>query len=207
MKKVLLALLLCLSAVAADAQSLRSLFMSAPDEVLPLLSENSRADCLDFFDAGMEARVTNRLDGKSTLRVLTDDYLFLQTTSASSLQIKMLHVVGGDSILCVVRSVKAEAEDSHVTFYDLSWKELPAASLFSEPSVEDFFLSRESAAEHIDKCDIYLVKYLLSGEEPVLVAEYTMPSYMDVDDRALVSPLLKRILYRWNGKRFVIEQS
>jgi hypothetical protein len=32
-----------------------------------------------------------------------------------------------------------------------------------------------------------------------------MPAYMNVDDAAKVKPLLRKLVYRWNGERFVID--
>ena len=45
----------------------------------------------------------------------------------------------------------------------------------------------------------------LSAGDNTLVAEYTMPAYMNVDDAAKVKPLLRKLVYRWNGERFVID--
>ena len=205
MKKVLFIFVLSVLSSAVQAQNIRALFMSAPEEVLPLLPENSRADCLDYIDAGMEAVVSNRLDGTSRLVTLTDDCLLLQTTASSSMQIKLLPSSDGGTIVCVVKSVKAESENSHMAFYDACWNELPAERYFDSPEITDFFVSEESAGNYADKCDMYLVKYTMSVENATLVAEYTMPSYMDVDDRKLVSPFLKSVVYRWNGQRFVKE--
>jgi hypothetical protein len=32
-----------------------------------------------------------------------------------------------------------------------------------------------------------------------------MPAYMNVDDAAKVKPLLRKLVYRWSGGRFVID--
>ena len=46
-----------------SAQEMRALFMTAPDNVLPMLSGIMRADLVDYVDAGMKGKVTNLLDG------------------------------------------------------------------------------------------------------------------------------------------------
>ena len=205
MKRYILILLLSFCA-SVQAQNLRTLFMSAPDEVLPLLPANARADCLDYFDAGMEARVMNSLDGTSVMTVLTDDYLFLQTTSSSSVQMKLLPCADGGSLVCVIKSVKAEAENSHVAFYDLEWNRVPGEQLYVAPAIADFFISVDSAARYIDKCDMYLVRCILADNDATLTAEYTMPAYMDINDSELIAPLLRKIVYLWDGTRFVVRE-
>lgn len=203
MKKILIIPLLLLSCAFVRAQDMRSLFMSAPESVLPLLTENSRADCIDYIDAGMEAVVTNSLDGKTVVKALTDDYADIGMTGSSSLQMKLLPLQDGGRIICVVKSVKAEAENSHVAFYDLDWKPVVGKKLLEMPAVVDFFVSADSAAKYIDKCDIYLVKCSLSDGDLTLTAEYTMPSYMNIEDAVLVSPQLRKVIFLWDGRRFV----
>ena len=203
MKKILIIPLLLLSCAFVRAQDMRSLFMSAPESVLPLLTENSRADCIDYIDAGMEAVVTNSLDGKTVVKALTDDYADIGMSGSSSLQMKLLPLQDGGRIICVVKSVKAEAENSHVAFYDLDWKPVVGKKLLEMPAIADFFVSTDSAAKYIDKCDMYLVKCSLSDSDLTLTAEYTMPSYMNIEDAMLVSPLLRKVVFLWDGRRFV----
>ena len=203
MKKILLTLLLlCGLQITVPAQDMRTLFMSAPDAVLPLLPAGLRADCLDFAEAGMLYPVTNALGGKSTLKVLDNDYLLLQSSGISTVAMKALP--HGDSfVVCVVNTVSAEASDSRIAFYDSSWKKLDAGSFFSAPSIRDFFSSPNEKL--LDMCDIYLVSLELNAKDNTLVAEYTMPDYMNSDDAARVRELLRRIVYRWNGSEFVRE--
>ena len=185
-----------------SAQDMRTLFLNAPDKIFPLLTGNDRADLVDFIEADMRAKVTNRLDGTSELHELGNDYLMLATTASSTMQMKLLPFKG-DTIICVVKTVKAEAADSRICFYDKEWNPVGTDAMFSFPSIADFFTS--AADECVDMCDIYLVSLMLSAADSSLVAEYTMPAYMNVDDAKRVKPLLRKLTYKWNGERFVIE--
>ena len=71
-------LLLCCGVNVLHAQGMRALFMSAPDGMFPLLTMNNRADCVDYIDAGMEAKVSNRLGGVCRMKALTADYMLLE---------------------------------------------------------------------------------------------------------------------------------
>lgn len=199
---IITVLLLMLSALGVTAQDMRSLFLNAPDSLFPLLTRNNREDCIDFIDAGMRARVTNRLDGKSELVSVTPVYLKLSSSANSSVQMRLLPHKG-DTIVAVVRSVCAEACDSRIAFYDRAWNHVSVP--FERPSVEEFFTVSDSLDYLLARCDIYLVELTLSPDDETLVAEYTMPRYMSVKDSALIAPKLVPLRYRWNGNSFVKE--
>ena len=195
---VILAALFC---ARAEAQSLRDLFVEMPDTLLPLLTTNDRRDLIDFWDARMSIEVTNRLDGKSRITALTDDFMALRLTHSSSMQIKMLTAEGGDTLLCVINTVGGVASDSRIRFYDNRWHNADA-HYFEKPSISDFFIPSDSVADALDVCDIYLVQLSLAPESDSLRADYTMPAYMTRGDSARVAPLLRPLHYRWTGKRF-----
>ena len=116
MKKFIITLTMLAAIIGkATAQDMRKLFIEMPAQMTPLMTENDRRDCIDFVDAGMRASITNRLDGKSELKVITKDYLHMQTSQSSSMQIKLLpHSPSGDSIICIINTVCAEACDSRM---------------------------------------------------------------------------------------------
>ena len=91
-----------------SAQDMRTVFLNAPDGIFPLLSGNDRADLVDYIEAGMTAKVTNRLDGTTVLHELEADYLKLATTASSDVQLKLLPFQG-DTVICMIKTVKAEA--------------------------------------------------------------------------------------------------
>ena len=199
---LLIFLMMCGMLSSAASQDIRALFLDAPDEVLPLLPRNARADCIDLADAAMVYPVSYLLGGKSTLKILTDNYLLLQTTGASTMEIKVLPC--GDSfVICVIKSVYAEATDSRIVFYDNNWKKLETSLFFISPLIKDFFTLADEKI--LDICDMYLVSLKLNENDNSIVAEYTMPDYMNSDDAYKVRQLLKKIVYRWDGKMFVKE--
>ena len=203
MKKLFIITFVFLLAVAdGAAQSMREVFINAPDSVLPLLTRINREDCVDFLKAGMHAGVTNRLDGKSELLSITDNYMELRSSEYSTVQMR-LFPFAGDTVVAVVKSVCAEACDSRISFFNSNWE--PCAVSFVRPPIADFFLSADSAARYMPKCDIYLVKLTLSPTEETIVAEYTMPQYMSKEDSVAVAPCLRSLIYRWQGGAFVRE--
>ena len=195
---LLMLLLLCGN---ASAQSLREAFVKMPVGLLPLLQGNDRLDLLDLYDAKLDIKVTNRLDGKSSLKELTADYLLLSLSPSSSMQIKMLPSHNGDTLLCVVNTVTAEAADSRIRLYTKDWQPVNEA-FFAPPAIADFFTPSDSVGELLDLVDIYLVELKLSPDDNTLVAEYTLPRYMTKEDAERVLPSLHKIVYVWDGKEF-----
>ena len=184
-----------------QAQDLRTLFIEMPDTLQPLLTNNDRRDMIDFWDARMSTPVVNRLDGKSRITALTDDFLSVELSRSSSMQIKMLNNVAGDTLLCIVNTVGAEAYDSRIHFYNSRWERVDG-SKFTMPSIADFFLPSDSVGKALEVSDIYLVKLSLKADNDSLKAEYTMPLYMSRSDSARVASQLRLLFYRWTGKRF-----
>lgn len=134
----LLPLLLLLGATAAHAQeTLRDLFIAMPDSVLPLLTKVNREDCIDFVEAGMEARVSNRLGGTTTMDTLATDYLRLSYTAASTVELVLLPTTDSTAVVCLHHCVLIPEPDSHLRFYSTQWQPLPAtAELLTHPRLQ-----------------------------------------------------------------------
>ena len=205
MRKAVYILTLCalLFVTHTNAQEMRDIFVEMPDSIIPLLTQSNRADCVDFLDAKMRARVTNKFDGHSELLQLTPDYLKMQLTGHTLLQMKLLPRSAGDTIVCMVNTACAEARDSRIRFYTKKWQEIkPATELLKKPMIKNFFVANDSLEKILRIADMYLVELILSPSETTIQANYTMPAYMSRTDSALVTKSMHPIVYRWTGKAF-----
>ena len=187
---------------------MRSVFISMPDSVAPLLTKVNREDCVNFLDSNMKAVVRNRFDKESELKTLTKDYLLMQMTASSTMEMKLLPMNDSVKVICVVRTVQTDVPDSDVRFYDTTWKELPTDDYFSLPPEDAFYLPADSIGKVQDKvckmADMYLVKYSLSIERPILEAEYTTPGYLNEEDRKELLKYLRKepLILEWKNGRF-----
>ena len=131
MKRIVYAFLLLLPVLsqAESRISMRDWMVAMPDSVMPLLSKNNRLDFIDFYDAKMEASVTNRLEGKSCMDVLTDDYVSIRYTKTTDVAMKLLPLNDTTDVLCMVTTVKASADDSRIAFFDSCWRPLEVTSI------------------------------------------------------------------------------
>lgn len=210
MKKYICFLLLNMAVVlGAAAQDMASVFVAMPDENVPQLENEWRKDLIDLYHAGKEAKLKNTMDGYSVLKKLTDDYLLLESTGRSSIEMKLLPLVNNTKVICVVNTVKGPAPDSRVSFFTTEWEPLDSADLFI-PVASEWFLKEDADKnsnayrEATSLLDINLVKYTLSPDDQTLTATFTTPLYLGKEEREKVIPFIKETpkVYTWKKFRF-----
>lgn len=191
-------------------QDMKKIFINMPDSLSPLFTKVNRADFADFLESNMKAQVKNKFDKVSEMKVLTDNYLFLETTSQSSLEIKLLPVNDSTGVLCVVKTVCGMACDSDIRFFDTSWKELPDTGFLKKPSSEQFIqvtdtTDMEKLASARGMAAMTLIKAKLSPVDNTLTFIYTTPDYMDKESAEEMKAFLRKdsaIVYQWEHGRF-----
>ena len=172
---------------------------------MPLLTKNDRLDFIDFIDSRMNAVVTNRLDGKSRMTQLTDDYIHIEYTPINDITMKLLPVADTTRILCMVTTMNTTVRDSRITFYSEGWKPLSTSKLFREPQLVNFFINEknDSAFHAQQKLDIYLKTYSLSPQDNSLKCRLTTLDYLSTADREAVKPYVREELtFQWDGAKF-----
>ena len=186
---------------------MRSWLVAMPDSVLPLLTKNDRLDFIDFHDAGMEAVVTNRMEGKSSMDTLTDDFLHISYTRSTDVAMKLLPVNDTTDVLCMVTTVKASVDDSRIAFYDSQWRPLDVTSYVDEPSLVDFrsTLQGDSASWAWTGLDIFFRTYHLSAEDTAMQCVLTATGHLSEEEQQAVGSYVRRepITYRWTDGKFV----
>lgn len=200
---------LLLVAVMCNAQArtpIRQWFVAMPDSVMPLLTKNNRLDFIDFLDSRMEAIVTNRLDGKSRMATLTDDYLLINYTKSCDVAMKLLPINDTTDVLCMVSTVRAMVDDSRVTFFDEMWRSLDAATLLEEPVLDDFRSAErgDSADGAWGKMDVFFKTYRLSPDDASMVCRLTTLDYLNEEDREAVLPYVSgdSLVFTWVEGRY-----
>ena len=209
MRKIKLLLWCLCCTMSVWAQNMKSVFVSMPDSIAPLFTKVNKEDCIDFLDSGMKAVVTNRFGKKSEMKVLSDDYVLVQSTESSTLEMKLLPLNDSIKVVCMVKTVCASACDSEIHFYTSDWnKELAVTDFLVMPDIDMFFLSSDSAFDDYDlirkKVDMHLVKASLSKDDASLTFIYTTPDYLNKDDREKLLPYLRKepIVLKWQDGKF-----
>lgn len=203
--------MLMLWLLPANAQQAKQYFVSMPDTILPLLTEINRADCIDFLESNMRAIVTNRLDGKSEMTTLTDNYIAIKLSEQSSWQMKVLALNDSTQVLCTVFTACAPACDSHIKFYTTQWESLSLADYIQTmPTLSDYLPQLNESDYDIQtlnavkQADLLLIKMQLSADDNTLVCSFDTPQYMEKSAAQKLTPLLQKpIVYNWNSGKFV----
>ena len=115
---------------------MREVCAQAPDSIFAVLSTNKKLDLIDFAEAGMTARVRNVLDEDVVLEVLTDDYMSLQSSADSWVEVKLLPT----SHLLVNKTYSGPGLDSEVRLYDTQWTLL---QVVPRPEIERFMTEQD----------------------------------------------------------------
>jgi hypothetical protein len=209
MKHLLLLLICTLVISAARAQDMTAFFVGMPDEYVPQLEDAWRKDLVDLYRSGKPATLENTMNGRSTLLKLTQDYILLQTTERSTVEMKFLPLINGTYIVCVVTTVSAPVADSRVAFFTIDWKPLDASGLWAPPTGEwyvrpDADRQTDDFRRAVSCFDMDLICYRLNADDLTMTAEYTTPQYLSADERAKVRPFIIDTpkLYRWRAGRF-----
>ena len=208
--RIKLWMLLCiLSISSAFAQDMKSVFISMPDSIAPLLTKVNKEDCVDFLAYDMKAEVKNRFGGVTELKVLTDDYLFLQTTANSSMEMKLLPVNDSTKVVCMIKTVCSSAYDSEVHFYSSDWKQkLMTTDYLSKPEGDMFFLPVDSSDEEYalirKEANVHLMKASLSKEDVSLTFIYTTPDYLNKENKEKLESYLRKepVVLKWQEGKF-----
>ncbi len=209
MKRYIYILLLSLCVLGVGAQDMKTYFISMPDQFIPQLETAWRKDLVDLFESGKEARLQNTMTGYSILQKLTNDYLLLQVTDRSTVEIKMLPLVNNTYVICMIRTVSAPVPDSRIEFYTTEWEPLATSDLFNPVSIDWFIKdgTDKSSDEYKDamaRLDMDLIKYQLSPDNQTLTATYTTPLYLSQTEQSKVEPFIKDTpkIYTWEKFQF-----
>ena len=158
---------------------MRDVFAQAPDSIFPLLTKNNKLDCIDFIENKMRARVKNRFDTYSELKVLTDNYLQLQASDKSSVEMKLVN----DSLICMVRTYYGPGADSQVFFYNTTWQ--PASYNLERPKADDFFLPDADGEVCGLLRQLPLIKARLSRDDTTLTWELQITELTETQQRTI----------------------
>ena len=191
------------------AQDMKTVFVAMPDFVTPLLTKVNREDCIDFLDSNMKAVVKNRFGNVAEMKVLTDDYVLMQTSEVGTLEMKLLPLADSTKVICMVKTVNVPVADSSVRFYTSDWsQQLDVKEFLQLPSMDAFFLPNDSLKDEAiltrKKADMHLMKVQLSKEDTSLTFTYTIPDYLNEEDREKLLPHLRKepIVLRWSEGKF-----
>lgn len=209
MKRIVLLCLLVMSVLPLKAQDMAAVFIAMPDEYVPQLEDAWRKDLVDLYRSSGKAQLKNNMNGYSSLEKLTDNYLLLQSTERTTIEMKLLPLVNNTFVICQVVTVKGPVADSRVSFFSPDWKPLETTDMLT-PVAADWFIREDadkqsvSYLESTSRLDMDLFRFQLSPDDYTLTQVYTTPEYLDKETQKKLKPFLKDApkVFTWKKSSF-----
>lgn len=199
--------------VTADSDSIRmrQVFAEMPDSILGILTKYNRLDCIDFIENNMPAKVENRLGGQTELKCLTEDYLSLQLTVSSRVEMKLLPETDGTYYICMARTYSGPIPETTLKLYRQDWTEVEGNKWLKRPEYDDYWQMPDSVSESDVKRwkqmqDMYLIEVTLSADSRSII--FTLqPGEVEYGESEKMKSVLRPISFVWNGRRFERQDS
>ena len=219
MRRIIAISIIVISICQASAQTVRDVWFSMPDSIIPYLTADNRASMLSVWEAGDSIGVTNKLQETSYIETVNELYLDARLSNASLIQMRLLpttlapqpvigrtDVVAVDTIICVVRTYFSPVAESDVSFYTTNWKKLSGSYISSIVPTQFVHrpdtMTEERYAELVSWWkDAMMIKATLSSSEPMLILEGS-PFAMAKDELKEMESALMQIYLKWNGEIF-----
>lgn len=210
--RFLLSFLLLLNVIAAAARvTIKDVITTIPEDVVPYIQAEQRAEIHNFLKSKDTLTVKNALEGNTSVEVTGNDYALIRLNKITDLHIKLLPVNDSTSIICIVKTINRPVKESTVNFYTEEWDEikkdfdLPQAedagallALFTQRPAD---MSEKTYAELTSYIDPVMINIEVSETENILKYNLSLP-FVDNDVKTKVNAIIKQNTFKWNGDRF-----
>lgn len=189
-RRILLLTTVLLVTFSAQAQSMRSLWLSMPDSLIPYLNREMRAQMVNA--EGDTITSPSGLANKSLIVTLAADYLKAGLTEASTIEMKRFATMKGDSVVAVVNTFYAPESESRLDIYDTSWKLMKSNIRLDAGIVHPDSMMVEDFKVIKNKLEPRLCTYRLSPKDDTLTVAYSLPMLNELDKQQVKAILQER---------------
>lgn len=186
-------------------EGVSKLFLEEKGDIFNSLSLSTRYDLLNYYGKESKKDVINDLETSEThLLKLTDDYMLISTSSARTVEMKMLPKSSRDTVVVVIETVATPYKDSRITFYDTKWKQLETTTFFTPPTVDDFILPNASKQLREElKGAVYFAMIEMKLEDNTLVAQCNLEDFFLGESFTRYSSIVtKKVVYDIKKAKF-----
>ncbi len=197
MKKIFLILLVTFSLLPLNAQNMRQIWLEMPDSIVPYLNRSLRTELADYVTMGMKSEVMNALRDTTRIEKLTDDYIWVQLSNATKLEIKSLDA----STIAMVQTWCGPLAESKLSLFSNNWEVKPLNIDVSPMFVKPDTMSQQRYSELLDMANVTMNEMQLSVKDNSLTIKYSVPLLSSTDKKEMQAILRQRKL-NWNGTTF-----
>lgn len=197
MKKIFLILLVSFSLLPLNAQNMRQIWLEMPDSIVPYLNRSLRTELADYVTMGMKSEVMNALRDTTRIEKLTDDYILVQLSNATKLEIKSLDA----STIAMIQTWCGPLAESKLSLFTNNWEVKPLNIDVSPMFVKPDTMSQQRYSELLDMANVTMNEMQLSVKDNSLTIKYSVPLLSSTDKKEMQAILRQRKL-NWNGTTF-----
>ena len=193
---------LCLQGFAMDV---KSMFLSMPDTMFQLVDKHNRETLISQAVPGSDtcSVVKNIFGSESWISHIDDNLIVFHPSQVHTMEMRVLCMDNGDSVLCVIDTYLAPEKESRVVMYGNDWSEIRQEDLkkmfsgFVVENVEDEMLGCYSPLP-----DIRFVSATFdTDDENAMLVTLSLPLLNESEKSKQKTENMQRKL-NWNGILF-----
>ncbi len=200
--KHLILLIIIATSLTTQAQTMADIWITIPNNIIPITSTNARLDLTDLYQANLAAQSATPQGESIQLITLQDKYIHLRTNNVTTIQVKQLKQ-GRKTIYAVITTIEGPAPNSHLDIYNDRWEKLNTTRYFTPPTVAHFIADKEQQAHHLRDITIHTIQYTMSNDNNDIVATPSFLNTLDKETRLKVEPHCHpAITLQWSGRKW-----
>ena len=206
MKKFYLILLIVVACLQLQAKSMREMWLTMPDSIVPYLNKNLRLELVDYMGMKVKSEVKNLLRGITVMDTLTANYASLTINETLKMQLRLLPITKGDTILCMVKTFNGPLPESEIAFFTSRWYRLEYPSIDLQSFVSSLVVKPDTMSQHRfnelkNKIEAVMVEASLSDKDDELTIRPTVPLLARGEKKTVDTILMQRKL-KWDGRTY-----
>lgn len=209
--KMILPALLLLPLSMWGQLTAEQVFVDAPAQLFPAIKKITRMDMVDYFKSGSDRASGNRFGGLSRVLELTSDNLVMEEAQNNMVvkQIALDRLNSGDTAIIYITNIATPAMDGSVKVYTTGWSPV-SGTPFQTPMLKDWIkkgVSKQDVKEVMSSVPFAMANYSYDPATHLLTLNATFQDYLPEDVMKKVGSLLySSMTYKWNGRKFVLQQ-
>lgn len=210
MKQLVVSVLALLLTCSLQAKSLREMWVSMPDSILPTMNSNIRTEFMELLDMNVKAEVRNLLSTDCVMDTVTSNYLRLSMSKVSTLEMRTLPMENGDTILCMVKTYQGPEKESELHFYDANWQVLDNGRFFLNGVLADVCqkmvvkpdtMSEQHYQELVSLVEPKMWSAALSVDDDNLTFSLSLP-LVSLEEKKRLQAILVQRKFKWEYGMF-----
>lgn len=195
-------------AIPTDSiMNVQDAFIAIPQSRLSILPESVRRDMVDYLSVDSMPTLRNVYMGECRVTKSAPDFLEVQLTKVTTLQVKQLDRKKGQPIFMTIYTIAGDgmAADSTVEFYDSSMQPLDASKIMKTPDPKKFWdIPKDSPLSLKDLMEMvpfYTIEYSTAPGSNEVKGRFTMTDVMTQEKAKEITPFLRPApIWQWDGK-------